>query len=109
MGNVLSEKQITEILLMSEKLSLWEARLHLLQLIPEFDLTPAMTPLFEWFVRAAINDQKKFVKAAAYQAYFVLINFKPELKADFKAQCLYAMEHESASVISKVRKILKQL
>jgi len=108
-GNKLSEKQITEILLMSEKLSLWEARLHILQLIPKFNLTSRMVPLFEWFVRAAINDQKKFVKAAAYQAYSVLIDFKPELKEDFKAQCIHALEHESASVVSKVRKILKQL
>ena len=108
-GQKLSEKQITEVLLLCDKLSLWEARLHILQIIPKFDLTEDMVALIEWFVRAAINDNKKFVKAAAYQAYFTLIQYKPELREEFKSQCQYAMDHESAAVVSKVRKILKQL
>ena len=95
--------------MLCEKLSLWEARLHIMQLIPKFELTAEMVPLFEWFVRGAMNDSKKFVKAAAYQAYFTLIKFKPELKDDLITQCHYAMENESASIKSKVRKILKQL
>lgn len=87
----------------------WEAQLHVLQLIPVVALGKEQAICIEPSIRKALSSEKKFVKAAAYQAYFEVVQHVPELRDGFEALCAYTMEHESASVVSKVKKLIKAL
>lgn len=68
-----------------------------------------MSADIEPFVRQAMNSKKKFVKASAYQAYFEIVKNIPELQNEFCHICERAFIIESASIKSKVRKIVKEI
>ena len=108
-GNSLSDAQITRVLAMLGQLRHWESLLHVLQLIPSFQVTKIQTESIEPVVHQALSTENKFVKAAAYAAYFELVKVIPALLGEFKVRCEDALEYESASIKVKVRKILKAL
>lgn len=84
----------------------WEAKLHLLQLLPHFKLTGKSIPVADDFVRNCLKDNNKFVRAWAYNGLFELTKYIPEMKTELEFICLRALETESAAIKSKVKKIL---
>ncbi|MEO0333723.1 MAG: hypothetical protein AAF223_18955 [Bacteroidota bacterium] len=108
-GNTLSAKQIKQIVSIAHCLQHWESQLHILQLIPRFDINVKMAEHLEPFAREKMNSDKKFVKAAAYEAYLEIVKNIPELRNEYRLICEEALTHESASVKAKVRKILKRI
>lgn len=108
-GNRLAKDQILKILSAVNDLEHWESKLHVLQLVPHFQIDREISENIEPFVQASIQSEKKFVKAAAYTAYFEIVKNIPELRNELRLLCDRALETESASVKSKVRKIVKQL
>ena len=100
-------KQLTERLLTSCKtVKNWEAKLHLLQLLPYFKLTNKSIILTEDFIRKCLEDNNKFVRAWAYNGFYELTKYIPELREELEFVCQRAMETESAAIKSKVKKIL---
>jgi hypothetical protein len=87
----------------------WEAKLHLLQLLPYIKLTEKSIIITEDFTRKCLKDNNKFVRAWAYNGIYELTKYIPELNNELESICKIAMETESASVKSKVRKIQKLL
>jgi hypothetical protein len=87
----------------------WEAKLHLLQLIPHFNLTDESVIIADEFVRECLADNNKFVRAWAYSGLYELIKYIPELKTELEFICQRALETESAAIKSKVRKIILAL
>jgi hypothetical protein len=108
-NNQLSQDQIIKILSHVDKLEHWESKLHILQLIPSFDLDIQNAESIEPFIKKALRSEKKFVKAAAYEAYFEIVKLKPGLQREFKSMCEEALKKESASIKSKVKKIIEKL
>ena len=84
----------------------WEAKLHLLQLLPHFKLTNKSIPIADDFARNCLIDNNKFVRAWAYNGLYELTKYIPEMKTELEFICQRAMETESAAIKSKVKKIL---
>jgi len=103
-------KSLSERLLAACKnVESWEAKLHLLQLLPHFELTDKSIIITEDFARKCLSDKNKFVRAWAYNGLYELTKYIPELKSELEFICQRAMETESASIKSKVNKILLNL
>ena len=108
-GHKLNQTQTDKLLSRLKDLDYWESQLHILQIIPKVDLTLKNATLIESSINELMKSSKKFVKAAAYEAYYEIVNLMPELKNDFVIRCEHALETESASVRSKVNRILKRI
>lgn len=106
---VLSPEQVVHILSGIYTLEHWGAQLHILQIIPRFQLDAKLAENIEPFVRKALDSETKFVKAAAYEAYVEIVMHFPGLKDEFVARCKTALQMESASVKVKVRRALKKI
>ena len=88
----------------------WEARLHILQLIPKWRLSKEQASFLEPLLNSAMKDDKKFVRAAAYEAFAKIVpHLSHEARASFLERCETAMATESASVKVKLRRALKKL
>ena len=87
----------------------WEAKLHLLQLIPHFKLTEKTILISYKFAKECLADNNKFVRAWAYNGLYILTKYSPELKPELEFICQKALETESAAIKSKVRKIILAL
>lgn len=108
-GEILDNEQIGRIFQKIGKLKHWGSQLHLLQTIPQLNLSkPLITPI-EPFLKKSLSSNRTFVRAAAFEAYFEVIKFFPELKNEFKLTCEDALEKESASVQVKLKRILKKI
>jgi len=90
-------------------LDLWEARLHLLQIIPLIKILPSTLLVWEDFVRANLDADNKFIRAWALQGLFELSLLRPELQQEVQFLCDKALQHEAASVQARVRKIVEKL
>jgi len=101
--NKLIKKQIDTVI---SKVNHWESQLHILQLIPKFKIDRKQAENSVGFVTKALDSDKKFVRAAAYEAYFEVVKLIPELVNEFKQRCELALRRESASVQVKIRRIL---
>ncbi|MEM8965946.1 MAG: hypothetical protein AAGE93_05985 [Bacteroidota bacterium] len=108
-ANTLSVKQVNKILGIVNHLQHWESQLHVLQIMPKLNIDSKMAEHLEPFVREKMSSSKKFVKAAAYEAYLEIVRNIPELRHEYRLICEEAFIHESASVRAKVRKILKKI
>ncbi|GEM_PF-570356 len=108
-GNKLSESKQNLILSKMGELDYWESQLHVLQIIPRMSLTLENAEKIKPIVHGMMHSEKKFVKAAAFEAFLEIVKLFPELKADFSLFCERAIEFESASIRSKVRKVIQQM
>lgn len=108
-GQVLPKPLTEKLLTACNNVENWEAKLHLLQLLPHFELTEKSIIITEDFVRNCLTDKNKFVRAWAYNGLYELTKYIPELKTELEFICQRAMETESASIKSKVKKILLNL
>jgi hypothetical protein len=108
-GEMLSSDQVDQLVKKMAGLRFWESRLHLLQIIPNVSLTPAHAEQLEPSIRPLLFADKKFVKAAAFTAYFEIVTLIPELQHEFRLICEDALEKASASVNVRIRRVLKHL
>lgn len=108
-GQVLPKPLIKKLLTACNNVKIWEAKLHLLQLLQHFELTEKTIIITENFARNCMTDNNKFVRAWAYNGLYELTKYIPELKTELEFICQRAMETESASIKSKVKKILLNL
>ena len=108
-GNKLPNSLTEKLLSTCATIENWEAKLHILQLLPHFELTEKSLIATEGFARNCLTDKNKFVKAWAFNGLYVLTKYIPELKNELQFICERAMQTESASVKSKVKKILLNL
>jgi hypothetical protein len=108
-GHTLPQSLTEKLLTACKHIENWEAKLHFLQLIPHVKLTNVSIMITEDFVRACLADDNKFVRAWAYNGFYALTTYTPELKTELAFICKRALETESASIKAKVRKVMLQL
>lgn len=87
----------------------WETRLHMLQIMPQIKMQDDTVPYVEEWVRKALKDENKFVRAWSYQGLYEVSKHIPEMQEELALLCEDALELESASVKARVRKVLKRL
>lgn len=106
----LTEDQVQVLLDGFSNLEQWEARLHILQLIPKWRLSKEQASSLEPLLASAMKDDKTFVRAAAYEAFAKIVPYlSDQARSSFLERCETAMATESASVKVKLRRALKQL
>ena len=103
----LRQSSVNHLFENSHRLNEWEAKLHLLQLLPYLDLSDKLAEAGN-FIRTQLAHDKKFVRAAALETFSQLIQYIPEYKNEAIALAEMAMEKESASIKVKARRILKR-
>lgn len=108
-GQVLQNTLTERLLTACENVRNWEAKLHLLQLLPHFELSENSVIIADDFTRKCMIENNKFVRAWAYNELYELTKYIPELETELELICQRAMESESASIKSKVNKILLKL
>ncbi|MDY8134058.1 hypothetical protein [Aquimarina sp. 2201CG5-10] len=95
-------------LLLNTSLTLkdWEAKLHILQLLPKVSITKETLNIIDQFIRKCLKDDVKFVRAWAFQGFYEVVQLIPEYEQELRILCDIAMQTESASVKSRVKKVL---
>lgn len=101
----LTNKQITELFLLSNLLQDWESQLHLLQSLKYLEIRDET--LLEKFLEKTLKNEKTFVRAWTYTGLDLLSSKFPKYKekVDKIIQEAYLME-EKASIKVRLKKIL---
>jgi hypothetical protein len=107
--NELPQKIINQLLVMCNDLESWEAQLHVLQLLPFVAIAQDYMQIVEYFVRTSLQSKHKFVRAWTFQGFFEIVKIIPEYAQELYRLCQEALPTESASVQSKLRKVIRSL
>ncbi|NHE59934.1 hypothetical protein [Cyclobacterium plantarum] len=106
-GGEIAANDLEQLLKRGATLRNWESQLHFLQIIPKISLSKKQAEQLEPSIRPLLFSDKKFVKAAAFTAYFEVVKLIPELQNEFRLICEDALEKSSASVKVRIRRILQ--
>ena len=110
-GHVFSKKDTGTLLSLLCDVSHWEARLHLLQLLPGLSIPPERVERVRRMLDsdAFLKSPNKFVRAWSYNGIAVLADQNPTLRPAVAGILNAAQEGEAASVRARVRAILKSM
>mgnify|MGYP000084721305 FL=1 len=107
-GRAIDLKQASNILGKLNKLETWEARLHLLQGLPNIPISLDRKLGVEYFLRNNLTSENKFVRAWAYNGFYELSRQYPEYIQETKQFFEMAMKDEAPSVKARIRNIVKK-
>lgn len=107
-GERLNSKQLSRIYRSLNELQHWEGKLHILQCIPHMPVPAANKENVEWFLREALSDNNKFIRAWGYNGFHQLAQQFPEYQTEVDQFIELAMRDEAASVKARIRNMLKQ-
>lgn len=108
-GNKLPQTSVDDLLANCTKLTHWEAKLHILQMLPSLEVSFGSMASVENFVRICLKESNKFVRAWAYNGMYELKKYMPELQPEVLFLCQKAMETESPAVKARVNKVIARL
>lgn len=108
-GHILTQTVTDRLLSSCNHADNWEARLHLLQLLPYVPLNEDNLTVVEEFVHRCMGDRNTFVRAWSYQGLVELAKHRPALKDEIIELCRIALEQESPAVRARVRQVLRQI
>lgn len=104
----LSLAQQQRILSQLGVLSSWEAKLNILQCLPNFTIAQSSQTQVDSFLRICLAGDNKFVRAWAYNGFYLLAQQYPSYRPEVEAFFEMAMRDEAPSVKSRVLKLMKQ-
>ena len=107
-GERLSIQALDEVYRALPLLTLWPARLHFLQSMAYLPVPDAHKLSTYVFVKTHLTDENKFVRAWSYHGYYYLARQFPEYRSEFNDCAEMAMMDEAPSVLTRLRKLLKQ-
>lgn len=107
-NSTLSKAQMAQIFSALNAFKSWQTQLHFLQILPYLEIPQEHCPSLEYFVRQHISGNNKFVKAWAYNGFYLLACQYPEYQAEVLSFLQMAMEDEAPSIKARVRKALAQ-
>jgi len=97
-----------KVLALLPELLSWQSKLHVLQSLPYLDIPSKDKRKLECFLKQALADKNKFVRAWAYNGFYVLSRQYSEYE-EYAAQIIgLAMQDEAPSVKARIRNIMKQ-
>jgi len=106
--SVLSDTLTNQLLKVCPLLESWQARLHMLQLIPHLNLSDDSVIIVDDFSRISLRGKNKFVRAWAYESRYKVVTYIPAYKDELQLLCENGMM-DSPSVQVRVRAVLKRL
>ena len=107
-GNHFSPTEVKAIIQAAPFLQDWQAQLHLLQLLPYFNLEREDFEVLIPFIDQMLKSDNKFVRAWAYNGLAILTRFIPELFPETKLRFELGLQEEAASIKARIRKAIKE-
>lgn len=105
-GNHLPANIEIRILDLLPHLSGWEAKLHLLQILPYITVPKSRSSTIRENLLALIKENNKFIRAWAYNGLYHLQTCHPEYKSEMIILLNEAYSNEAPSVKARIRNIL---
>lgn len=106
-GAQLSGKQIAQLYGSISGLVSWQSNLHVLQSLPYLLIDESHIKFVEAFIRYKLMDNNKFVRAWAYNGFYLLAKQHPQYQTEAERFFEQAMLDEPASIKARIRVILK--
>ena len=106
-GNRLPANFEIRILDLLPLLSSWEAKLHLLQILPYIAVPKSRSFTIREILLALINENNKFIRAWAYNGLYHLQTCHPEFKTEMITLLNKAYSNEAPSIKARIRNILR--
>ncbi len=106
-GHRLEKKQVNAVFRLLTELAPWEAKLHFLQSLQYMPVTKPQCKSVEIFLRFALTDTNKFVRAWTYNGFYLLTKQHPEYREETEQFFRMAMRDEAPSVKARIRNIMK--
>lgn len=91
-----------------DKLEHWECRLHILQCLPCLPIEDDSAAAVEKFLRTALADENKFVRAWAYNGFHLLARQHGRFAEEAAAILTAGLRDESPSIKARIRKCLDE-
>lgn len=107
-GNTLEQSKISKIYESLSQLEHWEAKLHLLQIIPFMPVTEADKENVYNFLKTTLTSQNKFVRAWSYNGFYEISRQHSKYLNETKQYFEMAMRDEAPSVKARIRNIMKK-
>ncbi|MEM9816637.1 MAG: hypothetical protein AAF215_23705 [Cyanobacteria bacterium P01_A01_bin.123] len=85
----------------------WEAKLHLLQMLPDFAIPIEQRDALHRFLKRSLGDKNKLVRAWSYNGLIELAEQYSELRPEVSELLEIGQREESASVRARIRNRLK--
>lgn len=104
---IFTKSQTQKVLRLLRKVTAWEAKLHLLQILNGLEIPPQNGDRLRKTLDEHIRDENKLVRAWAYNGLFVLGDQIARYRGDVAALLDRAQEDPAASVRARVRQIRK--
>lgn len=108
-GVVFASEQVQTCLALLHHVTDWEARLHLLQMLPGFAIPLTHKNALYHHLKTLLTDNKKFVRAWAYNGLVELAEQYPDLQVKVSELLARGQQEESASVRARIRNRIKTL
>ncbi len=106
-GATISKQQVSRVYSCVGELDSWEQKLHILQSFEYFLTEPQQQENIEYFLRACISDENKFVRAWAYSGFYYFAKQCPEFQEEVIQFFNMALEDEAPSVKARIRQLKK--
>ncbi|QEG37813.1 hypothetical protein [Bythopirellula goksoeyrii] len=109
-GVSFNASQHNQLLNLLHKVAPWEAKLHLLQMLPQLRVTSQQAePLFQTIAGFLDSEDNKFVRAWSYNGLIVLATQHRKLRKKVASLIAEGQQEEAASVKARIRKALKDV
>ena len=102
-GFVFDQAQAVNLLALLGQAGHWEAKLHLLQILPGLVIPREQKESLKRLLDENLSGDNKFVRAWSYNGLFVLAEQFPELRAELTPVFERAEVEEPASVRARIR------
>jgi len=109
LGHHLNRKQTSIIYKSLNNLKHWESKLHVLQAFEYMPIAKTDKRNVERFLRVCLTDTNNFVRAWAYNGFYVLSLQYSEHKEEALVFFDIAMKDETPAVKARVRNIMKNI
>ena len=103
----LSPARTRDALRLIETVSTWEARLHVLQMLPFLSIPAREKTRLHRTLHRRLEDDNKLIRAWTYNGFFVLADQHSEFREETILLLANGAQDEAASVRARIRNIMK--
>jgi len=105
---VVDESQADQILSKLYQLNIWQAQLHILQSLAYIPISIDKKENVEYFLRNNLSSENKYVRAWAYDGFYLLSTQFSEYAVEVEQFFEMAMKNEAPSVKARIRNSIKK-
>ena len=106
-GNMLTSEETHQLFRNLPALHQWASKLHILQCLPYLEIDKADKSRVEAFIRECLLEKNKFVRAWAYNGFYLLAKQHIEFQQEADRLLEDALENEAPSVKARIRNLLR--